>query len=105
MSKAEHPIHPVSTAISTSRQQTTLRGYNQHARRPRPRTTCPPPLRGGEHDPPVMLSTIGTPVTAHRLASATTRSPDRLSRCRLRGPRFRRPRAPRQGHRSRRHCQ
>lgn len=45
-SKAEHPIHPVSTAISTSRQQTTLGGHNKNARRPRPRTTCPPPLDG-----------------------------------------------------------
>ena len=45
-SKAEHPIHPVSTAISTSRQQTTLGGHNKNARRPRPRMTCPPPLDG-----------------------------------------------------------
>ena len=40
--QAEHPIDPVSTAISMSRQQTTLRSYNTNARRPRPRITFPP---------------------------------------------------------------
>jgi hypothetical protein len=86
ISTAEHPIHPVSTAISTSRQQTTLRGYNQHARRPRPRTTCPPPLEG--------TSTTGTPATAHRPGIGHHPLTHRLSRCRLRGSRFHRPRRP-----------
>jgi hypothetical protein len=89
MSEAEHPIHPVSTAISTSRQQTTLRGYTKNARRPRPRMPCPPPLEG--------TSTIGTPVPAHRTGIRHNLVTQPAQPLPPRRPRFRRPRRPAKG--------